>query len=112
MLLIYLNIREEFGNVAFIYVSDDMSWGTSRFKNQKNLYHFGAAQNMNEEARSGIADPDAAAYDLALMVNCNHTIISRGTFSMWMALLSGGEYYTEYGAIIPSHLNVEREDKQ
>ena len=68
MLLIYLNIREEFDNVAFIYVSDDMSWGTSRFKNQKNLYHFGAAQNMNEEARSGIADPDAAAYDLALMV--------------------------------------------
>ena len=31
-------------------------------------------------------------------------IFSRGTFSMWAAMLCGGEYYTEYGTIVPTHL--------
>merc|ERR1712062_156743 len=43
-------------------------------------------------------------HDLALLINCNHTIVSRGTFSLWVAHLAGGEYYTEYGAIVPPHL--------
>ena len=29
------------------------------------------------------ADYSKAAYDLALLINCNHTIVSRGTFSLW-----------------------------
>ena len=28
------------------------------------------------------ADYSKAAYDLALLINCNHTIVSRGTFSL------------------------------
>ena len=77
------------------------------------------------------ADYSKAAYDLALLSNCNHTIVSRGTYSLWgkyfwfknflnckyfiftyfflffiflVAMLAGGEYYTEYGAIVPPHL--------
>ena len=29
------------------------------------------------------ADYSKAAYDLALLSNCNHTIVSRGTYSLW-----------------------------
>jgi Glycosyl transferase family 11 len=37
-------------------------------------------------------------------MSCNHTIITRGTFTMWAAVLAGGEYYTEYGTIIPQEM--------
>ena len=43
-------------------------------------------------------------YDFVLITNCNHTVVSRGTYSMWMGLLSPGEIYTEYGAVIPDHM--------
>ena len=111
MALSYLIIREEYDNVAFIYVSDDMSWGTDQFKYIKDLHFVGGGQEMQENANRGIVDPDAAAYDLALMINCNHTIISRGTFTMWIALLAGGEYFTEYGPIIPSNRVFEGDNK-
>ena len=29
--------------------------------------------------------------DLALLANCNHTILSYGTFSFWSGFLSGGK---------------------
>jgi hypothetical protein len=38
----------------------------------------------------------------ALLMSCNHTVITRGTYSMWAGVLAGGEYYTEYGTIVPS----------
>ena len=66
-------------------------------------FFVGAGENLDENGKE-IVDPDAAPFDLALLVNCNHTIISRGTFSMWAAMLAGGEYYTEYGAIVPTYL--------
>ena len=47
----------------------------------------------------GEENPDAIGYDMAVMANCEHTIITRGSFSSWCAVLSGGEYYTEYGLI-------------
>ena len=43
--------------------------------------------------------------DLALLVNCNHTILSHGSYGHWAAYLAGGELYTEYGAIIPDAMN-------
>ena len=49
-------------------------------------------------------DMTKAAYDFILMASCNHTVISRGTYSMWIGLLSPGEIYTEYGAVIPSSI--------
>ena len=48
-------------------------------------------------------DISKAAYDLALLSSCNHTIVSRGTFSFWVAIMAGGEYYSEYGAAKPPY---------
>ena len=99
--------REEFENVAFIYVSDDMEYGKKhfrRFKGRelKDIFFAGAGENL--DANGLDQDPDAAGHDLALLASCNHTIITRGTYSLWAALLSGGEYFTEYGTIVPPDL--------
>ena len=88
-----------------------MPWGLSTFKNIRDLHFIGAGQNLNQNTGVETVDADAAAYDLALMVNCNHTIISRGTYSMWAGRLAGGEYYSEYGVVPPPELIYEGKDK-
>ncbi len=88
--------REEYDNCAFLYVSDDMPWGRKNLKSDKGDLFF---------VSDGDSDSDeSVGFDLAVLTSSNHTIISRGTFSMWGAMLSGGEYYTEYGAIVPTEL--------
>ncbi len=76
--------------MAFLYVSDDMEWGRDNLS-ADDLFFVG----------DGTETDEGIGVDLALMVYSNHTIITRGTFSMWAAMLCGGEYYTEYGTIIP-----------
>jgi hypothetical protein len=80
-----------------------MPWGYKNLEGIKDLHFLGIGQNLDEETQKEIGDPDAAAYDFALLVNCNHTITTRGTYSMWISLLTGGEYYSEYGPIVPPH---------
>ena len=90
--------REEHENVAFFFVSDDMEWGRKRLKaldDRGDLFFVG---NGNTE------DPKSIGYDLALLGSCNHTVITWGSFSMWAALFSGGEYYTQYGVIVPKQI--------
>ena len=84
-----------------------MPWGYKNLKGEKNLHLLGAGQNLDNETGKDLVDPDAAAYDLALLVNCNHTIVTRGTYTMWIALLAGGEYYTEFGPIMPPDLILQ-----
>lgn len=83
-------------NVVFLYISDDMEWGRKNIKNKHgDLYFVG----------NGITDVDEdIATDLATMAAANATVITRGTFSMWCALLNGNEYYTEYGMVVPDHV--------
>ena len=97
-------MRGEYDNVAFVYASDDMSWGIDNLKGVQDLYFLGAGQNLAKETQKEIGDPEAAVFDFALLVNCNHTLITRGTYAMWIALLAGGEYYSEYGPIMPPDL--------
>ena len=59
----------------------------------------------------GKEHPEAIGYDLALMANTDHMIISRGSFSSWCAILSGGEYFTEWGLIVPLRQFIEQQDK-
>ena len=44
-------------------------------------------------------------HDLAIFAKCNHTIITKGAMSKWASVLSGGEYYTEYGPVVPHSVN-------
>ena len=60
----------------------------------------------------GNEEIDAIGYDMALMASCDHTIISRGSFSSWCAILAGGEYYGEYGPIVPVHNIIDQQDKK
>ena len=56
----------------------------------------------------GDGDPEnllSVGHDLAMLTRCNHTIITRGMMSKWAAILSGGEYYTEYGPVVPDRVN-------
>ena len=104
------HFRDEYDNVAFIYASDDMPWAHEHMKGIKDLHLLGAGQNLDEKTRKEVVDPDAAAFDLALLVNCNHTIITRGTYTMWIAMLAGGEYYSEYGVIMPPDVILAGKD--
>jgi hypothetical protein len=38
-----------------------------------------------------IADVEGVGVDFATLVQCNHTILSYGTFSFWSGFLSGGK---------------------
>ena len=91
--------KEEFDNVVFLWISDDMDWGRKHFKKYDDIYFVG---NGNEVT-------DAIGYDLALLAQSNHNIITRGTFGMWATLLCGGEYYGPYGPIVPGRLLDERQ---
>ena len=81
-----------------------MAWGRKNLEGTKDLHFLGVGQNVDNETKQEAEYQDDAAYDFALLVSCNHTIVTRGTYSMWIALLAGGEYYSEYGPIVPSHL--------
>lgn len=59
----------------------------------------------------GKEDVDAIGYDMALMASSDSTIISRGSFSSFCAILAGGEYYGEYGPIVTLTHLVEQQEK-
>ena len=95
--------KEEFDNVVFLWISDDMEWGRKYFKNRKDIYFVGNSDNKND---------DSIGYDLGLLIQSNHNIVTRGTFGMWAAVLCGGEYYGPYGPIVPGRLLLERQKKK
>ena len=107
--------REKFKRVVFIYVSDDMNWGKEKLKNRiktNDFYLTGSLQNEVLAKTPFLT----AAYDLALLSACNHTITSYGTYSFWAGALAGrgkGErvipaFFMKYRArtMISSHYNL------
>lgn len=83
--------RAEFQNVVFLWISDDMNWGRKNFKNYTDTFFIG----------NGGGDIYGIGYDFALLSQSDHNIITRGTFGLWAALLSGGEYYGPFGPVLP-----------
>ncbi|XP_023235996.1 galactoside 2-alpha-L-fucosyltransferase 2-like [Centruroides sculpturatus] len=87
--LLYFNeafkyFRNKYSNVIFIVVSDDRRW---------------CRKYLTKWSDVVVAPtPPEAAYDLALLSQCNHTIITYGTFGFWGAYLAGGDtvYFAEY----------------
>ena len=66
----------KYGDVQFFVASNDISWCKKQplFKGT----HI-------------ISEKHTAAQDLAILANCDHVIVSLGTFGWWSGLLSGGE---------------------
>ena len=77
--------------MVFIYVSDDMNWGRNELNGIEDIYFLGLGQNVDR--KDEVVDSNTAAHDLLLLIKCNYTIISRGTFSLWAAFLNGGGFY-------------------
>ncbi len=99
--------REEYdedgeGGVAFLYVSDDMDWGRRELGGGEHDDVFFVGE--------GNEDDDSIAFDLGILAFSNHTVISRGTYSMWGSILCKGEYYTEYGPFVRSVTTEEDGD--
>ncbi|GFS85313.1 galactoside alpha-(1,2)-fucosyltransferase 1 [Nephila pilipes] len=75
--------KNKYSNVTFLAVSEDRDWC------RKHLSQFGI-----------LTTPDSAgpAQDLSLLMECNHTIMTYGTYGFWGGFLSGGEvvYFTDF----------------
>ena len=100
--------REEYDHCLFVVASDDIKWAKKNIDRSNNDVYFSDTNPTFEYLKESDTvhdhDMSKALYDLVLLTQCNHTIVSRGTYSMWVALLTPGEYYTEYGAIVPPHM--------
>lgn len=71
--------RRHYGNVVFLVVSDDMPWCREHLASLSDVIFFPGD------------DKHPHMLDLALLANCNHTLMTYGTFALSGALLSGGE---------------------
>lgn len=67
---------DKYGNVQFFVASNDIPW----CKKQSFL-----------KGTHLVLEKHTAAQDMAILANCDHVIMSIGTFGWWGGLLSGGE---------------------
>jgi galactoside 2-L-fucosyltransferase 1/2 len=67
---------DKYGDVQFFVASNDIPWCKK--------------QSLFKDAHL-VSEKHTAAQDMAILANCNHVIISIGTFGWWGGLLSGGE---------------------
>jgi galactoside 2-L-fucosyltransferase 1/2 len=74
--------------LLFVVCSDDMTWSQANFQ---------AALSNNTAVFTGKCLPQVtffagrnAVQDMTVLVSCNHTILTMGTFGWWSAYLSGG----------------------
>ena len=72
------------GRLLFVVATDDKAW---------------AHNNLNA-SDTFFSDVSSGAQDMALLVACNDSIISLGSFSWWSGFLAGGEiiYFKDYKA--------------
>ena len=69
-------IRSKHDSVTFVVVSDDVEWCRQHLHG-RDVLHIGPG--------------NAPAVDMAIMSLCDMAIVDYGTFSLWGAILSGGE---------------------
>ncbi|XP_054715319.1 galactoside alpha-(1,2)-fucosyltransferase 1-like [Uloborus diversus] len=75
--------RNRYGNVTFLAVSDDRKW---------------CKRNLSQLGILTVPDSPSPGHDLALLAECNHTIMTYGTYGFWGGYLSGGTvvYFTDF----------------
>lgn len=72
--------RLRYDEVAFVVSSDDMKWCVENIDVSRGDVYF---EGEGSHLRPG--------RDLALLIYCNHTIMTVGSFGYWAAYLAGGE---------------------
>ncbi|XP_033725793.1 galactoside 2-alpha-L-fucosyltransferase 2-like [Pecten maximus] len=74
--------RSKYKNPVFVMIGDDAAWMRSKF-------NYGDVH---------IATSGSAGADLAIMAQCNHSVVTSGTYGWWGAYLAGGEtvYFRDY----------------
>ena len=85
---------------VFIVCSDEIAWAKSKF----------AGFSFTIRYMSSTHTPEV---DMAILSQCNHTIMSSGTFSWWAAFLANGitMYYENYpGPGTAIDLRMHRQD--
>ena len=71
-------VLSNYSKVQFVVCSDDIQWSKQNVKN-------GSGYNVYFSAGK------SAEWDMALLAQCNHSIMTVGTFGWWGAWLAGGE---------------------
>ncbi|ELU12036.1 hypothetical protein CAPTEDRAFT_94631 [Capitella teleta] len=84
-------------NVFFVVASDDIKWARNHLTGIDVKFSVGLS----------------AAEDFALLANCDHIIISSGSFGWWAAWLNGGMtiYYKGFprkGSRLWSHTDIDQ----
>ncbi|KAM9299444.1 galactoside alpha-(1,2)-fucosyltransferase 2-like [Gastrophryne carolinensis] len=79
--------RNKYENSFFIVTSNGMDWCRENINNSRGDVHF-----------AGDGKEGSPARDFALLAHCNHTIMTIGTFGIWVGYLVGGEvvYLSNY----------------
>ena len=75
--------EKKYKDVVFVVCSDDKNWVSRSVKSQKSLVLYSQFKD--------------AASDMCLLSQCNHTIITSGTFGWWAGWLAGGEVLYDKG---------------
>ena len=83
-----------------------MEWGKTNLSklNRDDIYFAGMgeddkgknAEELDPNGKSKIRLSDKASTDFALLASCNHTIASRGTYTIWASRFAGGDVFTEF----------------
>ena len=75
-----------------------MKWGKENLAHlgKNDLYFIGNGYNKTLGDDTKKLTPTSSSQDFALLAACNHTIGSRGTFSIWISRFAGGHVITEY----------------
>lgn len=72
--------RKDFKDVLFVVGSDDLKW---------------CKENMKDEDTVFIPPGNSPEMDIAILTNCNHTVVTVGSYGWWTAWLINGKtiYY-------------------
>ena len=82
-----------------------MNWGRENLAHlsKNDLYFIGNADSESlgnghntDAPKEKELTPRSSSLDFALLSLCNHTIATRGTFSMWVSRFAGGKVLTEF----------------
>ncbi|XP_075047211.1 galactoside alpha-(1,2)-fucosyltransferase 2-like [Mixophyes fleayi] len=91
--------RNKYANPLFVVTSNGMDWCKENINNSLGDVHFAGGGSEASPAR-----------DFALLVHCNHTIMTIGSFGIWASIMAGGEtiYLSNYTMPNSPHREVFR----